>query len=202
MQLSYLERVWYFQILLLTFVVHDQRSPQSTANYSPLFGKTLLYTLADDPWLVGFSNLAGGDGHYSWPCVNIGTVSSSPFRWFYLHSQLVLSYVCADQCLADYSRGTLQLSILPIVSSLWYSALGTLLNSLSPFFNPERLPRSISVPLLLWPENSQAHNWGNFRDLLIHFSYMRAHRSLLDTPCYESHCFPLCLIWELPHVGE
>lgn len=138
---SYLELVWSFYILLLSFVRCDQGSEQSS--YFSLWRQ--------DSWISRLSSLASGNRQYSLRCVSTLYHNRCSLDWFFLHAREVSSHTCTHQYYPENLRSSCR--------SLWFSlcvALSSLVllpaNSrhlgLPGLSSLSALPRPSAVPCL------------------------------------------------------
>lgn len=100
MWLSYLQTVWYFSALPLTFVRQGQSSI-----WCQLFpsAKVRLFSLPSNFWIVKFSSLAIGSKHYFQPCVMLDMFllillsGSFPSLGYIHHTHVLLSVLLNAQ---------------------------------------------------------------------------------------------------------
>lgn len=100
MWLSYLQTVWYFSALPLTFVRQGQSSI-----WCQLFpsAKVRLFSLPSNFWIVKFSSLAIGSKHYFQPCVMLDMFllillsGSFPSLVYIHHTHVLLSILLNAQ---------------------------------------------------------------------------------------------------------
>lgn len=92
--ISYLEAVWSFQVLLLSFVRCDQSSIWSGGLFFfPSWGETLQHTCSTQcPYIVRFLSLADKNRPYSLLCVSTQDCSWSAFRWFFAQALGICSH--------------------------------------------------------------------------------------------------------------
>lgn len=95
-RISYLEAVWSFQVLLLSFVRCDQSSIWcGDLFFSPSWGEILQHTCSTQyPYIVRFLSLADKNRPYSLLCVSTQDCSRTPFRWFFAQALGICSHMC------------------------------------------------------------------------------------------------------------